>query len=133
MTCRGIRGAVCAEANQADAILSATRALLKRIVAANDLSTDQVTSAIFTATADLNTAYPARAARELGWTQVPLLCMQELDIPGSLPRCIRVLIHWNTDREPGEIRHVYLGAARALRPDLAADEPTGPSTKEEER
>ncbi len=133
MTCRGIRGAVCAEANQADAILSATRALLQRIVAANDLSTDQVASAIFTATSDLDAAYPARAARELGWTGVPLLCMQELAVAGSLPRCIRVLIHWNTDRAPGEIRHVYLGTARALRPDLAADEPTKPSTKERER
>jgi chorismate mutase len=133
MTCRGIRGAVCAEDNQADAILSATRALLQRLVAANGLSIDQVASAIFTATPDLDAAYPARAARELGWTQVPLLCMQELAVAGSLPRCIRVLIHWNTDRAPAEIRHVYLGAARALRPDLAAEDPTRPSTKEESR
>jgi chorismate mutase len=119
MTCRGIRGAVCAEANRADAILEATRTLLERIVTANDLSPTDVASAIFTATPDLDAAYPARAARELGWTQVPLLCMQEMHVAGSLTRCIRTLIHWNTDRAPGEVRHVYLGEARTLRPDLA--------------
>ena len=125
MTCRGIRGAVCAESNKADAILTATRTLLERIVAANDLATNDVTSVIFTATADLDAAYPARAARELGWTRVPLLCMQEMSVAGSLPRCIRVLIHWNTDRVPGEIQHVYLGAARRLRPDLAGEDLKG--------
>ena len=130
MTCRGIRGAVCAEANRTDAILTATRSLLERIVAANQLSTDELTSAIFTATADLDAAYPARAARELGWTHVPLLCMQEMTVEGSLPRCIRVLVHWNTDRRPGEIRHVYLGQARALRPDLAGE--SQPAERREE-
>jgi chorismate mutase len=123
MTCRGIRGAVCAEANRSDAILIAARTLLEHIVAANDLSTTDLVSAIFTATPDLDAAYPARAAREIGWTQVPLLCMQEMAVNGSLPRCIRVLIHWNTDRTPEEIHHVYLGEARALRPDLAGEEP----------
>lgn len=122
MTCRGIRGAVCADANQADAILRATRRLLERMVAANGLSVADVASVIFTATADLDAAYPARAAREMGWADTPLLCMQEMAVAGSLPRCIRVLIHWNTDRAPHEIRHVYLDAARALRPDLV--EPT---------
>jgi chorismate mutase len=122
MTCRGIRGAVCAEANQADAILEAARTILKRIIEDNHLSSGDVVSAIFTATPDLDAAYPARAARELGWTQVPLLCMQEMTVAGSLPRCVRVLIHWNTDRPQDEIRHVYLGEARALRPDLAARE-----------
>ena len=128
MTCRGIRGAVCADANRADAILTATRALLERIAAINDLCTADVVSAIFTATPDLDAAYPARAAREMGWTQVPLLNMQEMNVIGTLPRCIRVLIHWNTGRTPDEIRHAYLGEARALRPDLTEDKPT-----EEER
>ena len=119
MTCRGIRGAICAGANEADVILKAVHELLERIVAVNDLSVDDVASVIFTATADLWAAYPARAAREMGWVDTPLLCVQEMAVPGSLPRCLRVLIHWNTERGPGEIRHVYLGAARTLRPDLA--------------
>jgi len=128
MTCRGIRGAICARANETDAILAATRRLLERIVADNDLQPDDLVSAIFTATPDLDAAYPARAAREMGWTQVPLLNMQEMNVIDTLPRCIRVLIHWNTDRAPDKIRHAYLGEARALRPDLAKDKPT-----EEER
>jgi chorismate mutase len=128
MKCRGIRGAICARANETDAVLAATHRLLERIVADNDLRPDDVASAIFTATPDLDAAYPAQAAREMGWTRVPLLCMQEMRVVGTLPRCIRVLIHWNTDRRPDEIRHVYLGEACALRPDLAEEKPT-----EEER
>jgi len=131
MTCRGIRGAVCADVNQADAILRAARTLLERIVAANRLSAEDVASVIFTATHDLDAVYPARAARELGWTHVPLLCMQEMPVAASLPRCIRVLIHWNTDRAQDEIQHVYLGEARALRPDLAAEEPTQQPAEEQ--
>ena len=119
MTCRGIRGAVCAEANRVEAILEATTLLLEHIVEANDLVVEDLVSATFTATHDLDAAYPARAARALGWSHVPLLCMQEMAVPGSLRRCIRVLLHWNTDQSPEEIRHVYLGAARGLRPDLA--------------
>jgi len=119
MTCRGIRGAVCAESNRADAILRATRSLLERVAAANELSKQDLVSAIFTATADLDAVYPARAAREMGWTDVPLLCMQEMAVEGSMERCIRVLIHWNTERPPEAVRHVYLGEARTLRPDLA--------------
>ncbi len=124
MTCRGIRGAICADANEAGAVLSATRRLLERIVSANDVSADDVVSVIFTATPDLDATYPARAARQMGWTNVPLLCAQEMAVRDSLSRCIRVLIHWNTDRTPDEIHHVYLGEARALRPDLAEIELT---------
>jgi chorismate mutase len=124
MPCRGIRGAICAQANETDAILTATYKLLERLVADNDLRSEDVVSAIFTATPDLDAAYPARAAREMGWTQVPLLCMQEMHVVSTLPRCIRVLIHWNTDRTPNEIRHVYLGEARALRPDLTIEKPS---------
>jgi chorismate mutase len=124
MTCRGIRGATDVHANDADAIITATRELLERIVTANDVSVDDVTSVILTATPDLDAAYPARAAREMGWVNTPLLCMQEMAVAGSLPRCIRVLVHWNTDRALEQIRHVYLGQARALRPDLVAHPPT---------
>jgi chorismate mutase len=118
MSYRGIRGATDVETNDADTIIAATRELLRRIAAANDVQAEDVASVIFTATPDLNAAYPARAAREMGWINVPLLCMQEMVVPGSLPCCIRVLMLWNTDRPPEQIRHVYLGRARALRPDL---------------
>jgi chorismate mutase len=99
-------------------ILAATRELLAHIVEANDLDVSDVASAIFTATRDLDAVPPARAAREMGWTGVPLLCMQEMAVVGALPRCIRVLIHWNTERPQELIRHVYLDGARVLRPDL---------------
>lgn len=118
MICRGIRGATGVDINDAVAIITATRELLERIVAANDLLVEDVISVIFTATPDLDAAYPARAAREMGWMNTPLLCMQEMVVAGSLPRCIRVLVLWNTDLSPGQVRHVYLDRARALRPDL---------------
>lgn len=119
MTCRGIRGAITVGENTADAILAATHTLLEQIVTANQLIVDDIASVIFTATPDLDAAYPAVAARNIGWVHTPLLCMQEMAVHRSLPRCIRVLIHWNTDRTPDEIQHVYLGEARKLRPDLA--------------
>lgn len=118
MICRGIRGATSVDINDAVAIITATRELLERIVAANDLLVEDVISVIFTATPDLDAAYPARAAREMGWMNTPLLCMQEMVVAGSLPRCIRVLVLWNTDLSPDQVQHVYLGRARALRPDL---------------
>ena len=118
MNCRGIRGATSVEANDADAIIAATRELLERIVAVNGVPVGDIISVIFTATPDLDAAYPARAARGLGWSSTPLLCMQEMAVVGSLPRCIRVLMHWRTDLAPEQIRHVYLSDARALRPDL---------------
>jgi chorismate mutase len=121
MTCRGIRGATSVDANDADAIITATRELLECIVSANDLSVEDVVSVVFTATPDLGAAYPARAAREMGWVNTPLLCMQEMAVVGSLPRCIRVLVFWNTDLSSDRVQHVYLGAARALRPDLAGE------------
>jgi chorismate mutase len=121
MNCRGIRGATSVEVNEAGVLIAATRELLERIVAANGLSVEDVASVIFTATPDLDAAYPARVAREMGWVHTPLLCMQEMAVAGSLPRCIRVLVHWNTDLPPERIRHVYLGRARALRPDWARE------------
>jgi chorismate mutase len=116
--CRGIRGATVARDNNAQAILAATRELLETIVERNDLHKEDIGGVIFTATPDLDAAYPARAARGMGWQHVPLLCMQEMSVVGSLQRCIRVLIHWNTDKSPQAVKHVYLREARALRPDL---------------
>jgi len=125
MTCRGIRGAVCVESNDAAAIVAATREMLECIVADNGLDVEDIACVIFTATPDLDTAYPARAAREMGWMTTPLLCEQEMVVKSGLPRCIRVLILWNTDLTADQIRHVYLGKAHALRPDLAGGEETG--------
>jgi chorismate mutase len=133
MSCRGIRGATGVEANTADAILTAARQLLEQIVAANDLQVDDLMSVTFTATSDLDAAYPGQAAREMGWVNVPLLCVQEMAVADSLPRCIRVLVLWNTDRRPSEVRHVYLGRARALRPDLVENEAEGEIEEKEER
>jgi len=118
MPCRGIRGATGVDGNDADGIIAAARELLEHIVAANELPVEDVAGVVFTATPDLDAAYPARAAREMGWVNVPLLCVQEMAITGSLPRCVRVLVLWNTERPPDQVRHVYLGRARALRSDL---------------
>ena len=99
---------------------SATRELLSALIAANDLAEDDVASVLFTATPDLDAAFPAAAARQLGWTSAALLDAVAPAVatgPTGIPRCIRVLIHWNTDRPQSEVRHVYLGGARALRPD----------------
>lgn len=119
MECRGIRGAIDVGSNDEETIVAATRRLLERIVEANGVRSDEVACAFFTSTPDLDAAYPARAAREMGWAHIPLMCMQEATIADSIPRCIRVLILWNTDRGPDELRHVYLDGAQALRPDLA--------------
>ena len=118
MSCRGIRGAVSVESNTRQAIIAATRELLEQVVAANGLQLQEVASTVFTATPDLSAVYPAVAAREMGWVHVPMLCTQEMAVTDSLPRCIRLLILWNTDKGQGDIHHVYLGAAKMLRPDL---------------
>jgi chorismate mutase len=120
MTMRGIRGATTIESDQAEQVLSATRELLEAICLANSqLQTADIASALFTMTDDIASAYPARAARQLGWDMVPMMCAREIPVLGGLPRCIRVLILWNTDREQAAIHHVYLHAAVKLRPDLA--------------
>lgn len=115
--CRGIRGAITATDNTRISILDATRELLRVIVAANELDADDIGSVIFTTTSDLTAEYPAVAARELGWLDVALLCSHELAVPTGLPRCIRVLIHWNTPKAQRDIKHVYLGDAQVLRPE----------------
>lgn len=119
MPIRGIRGAIDVQEDSAEEILRATRVLLTEILEANPgLQSTEIASVIFTCTEDLISAYPARAAREMGWQAVPMICSQEIPVPGGLPRCIRVLLHWNTELSQGEIKHVYLGQAANLRPDL---------------
>lgn len=120
MHIRGIRGAITVEANQEAAVRDATRRLLGEIVRANDVESDEIAAIIFTATPDLNAAFPAEAARQLGWQAVPLMSAIEMNVPGALPRCIRVLMLWNTPRAQAEIVHVYLDGAETLRPDLTS-------------
>ncbi|HET7088044.1 MAG TPA: chorismate mutase [Anaerolineae bacterium] len=122
---RGIRGATTADENTLEAILAATRELLEALIGANGLQPDDVASAIFTTSPDLNAAYPAGAARALGWRDVALLCAREIDVPHGLEKCIRVLIHWNTTVRAGEVRHVYLRGAVVLRPDRAMPDSIG--------
>lgn len=119
MTVRAIRGATTAEENTREAIIESTLELLKEIEKKNDLEKADAISIIFTVTPDLNAVFPAVAAREMGLTFVPLLDMAAPDIEGSLKKCIRVMIHINTDKTKEEIHHVYLRGAKVLRPDLA--------------
>ena len=120
MAIRGIRGATTVERDEPGQVIAATRELLEKILSANPgLDPGDLASALFTVTGDLTSAHPARAAREMGWELVPLMCALEIPVPGSLERCIRVLLHWNTDLPQGSIQHVYLYNAAALRPDLA--------------
>jgi len=117
MKCRGIRGATTVDTNTKQDILKATRELLQDMVKANDVRGEDVASILFTTTSDLNATFPAEAARELGLSQVPLLCGQEIDVPGSLPMCLRILILFNTKKSAEDIVHVYLKSAKKLRPD----------------
>jgi chorismate mutase len=120
-TLRGLRGATTADANTPESILDATAELLRALQHANGFSPEEVESAIFTSSADLTAEYPARAARALGWTDVPLLGAQEVAVPGGLPRCIRVLLHFYTSKTQRELKHMYLRDAAKLRPDRARD------------
>jgi chorismate mutase len=117
MPCRGVRGATTAEDNSPEEILKATRQLLALLIRQNGIEPEDVSSAIFSTTTDLDAEFPALAARQLGWIDVALMCVHELDVPGSLRRCIRVLLHWNTDKPPDQLVHVYIKQAAGLRPD----------------
>jgi chorismate mutase len=120
MKIRGIRGAITIDQDTEDKVLSATQELINEIFISNPyLRTEDIASAIFTTTNAIRSAFPARAARQIGWEQVPTLCANEIPILDSLPLCIRVLIHWNTDSEQKDIKHVYLRDAENLRPDLS--------------
>jgi chorismate mutase len=121
MPIRGIRGATTVPADDPDLILTATRELLEEILAANEtMRPEDIASAFFTVTEDLASTFPAQAARQMGWDLVPMLCAREIPVPNSLPRVIRVLVHWNTEIPQDQITHVYLREAVKLRPDLAA-------------
>ena len=115
---RGIRGAITVKENTTQEIFEATAELLRNIVEANGIKTEDIVSVFLTTTPDLNADFPATAAREMGWSLVPLLCAREIDVPGSMPRLIRVLMHVNTCKKQDEIKHLYLGEAAVLRPDL---------------
>ena len=112
---RGIRGAITANKNTADEILNATTILLKKMVQANKIKTEDIASTFFSTTTDLNAEFPAKAARRMGWEGVPLLCAQEIEVPKSMSKCIRILIHLNTDKKQSEIKHIYLRKAINLR------------------
>ncbi len=117
MMCRGVRGATTVESNSRQNILVATRQLLALMIRQNGIEKNDVGSVILTTTTDLNAEFPALAARQLGWHDVALMCFHELNVPGSLPLCIRVLLHWNTEKAADEIVHVYIKGAKKLRPD----------------
>lgn len=120
MPVRGVRGAITVTENCPKEILAATRELLAEVIAKNQLEDfSEVVSAIFTTTPDLTAAFPAEAARELGMSQVPLLCASEIAVPHGLPRVIRVLLHVNTDKLQADMTHVYLRDAKKLRKDIA--------------
>jgi chorismate mutase len=119
MRCRGVRGATTADANTREDILSATRQLLALMIRQNGIQAEDVGFALFTTSPDLTAEFPALAARQLGWLDVPLMCGHEMAVPTALQRCIRVLLNWNTERSQQEIKHVYIKDAVQLRPDLS--------------
>lgn len=119
LVCRGVRGATTISANSREAILTATRQMLALMVRRNAMAIGDIASAVFTVTKDINAEFPALAARQLGWLEVPLLCGYEIDVPNSLPMCVRVLVHWNTSKAQREVEHVYIHDAVRLRPDLS--------------
>ena len=121
MAIRGIRGATTVSADEPDLILEATRELLETILKENPgMKSEDVGSALFTVTEDLASTFPAQAARQMGWSLVPMTCAKEIPVPGSLSKVIRVLVHWNTEVPQNKITHVYLHNAVKLRPDLVA-------------
>lgn len=124
---RAIRGAVTAARDDPAAIYDATEELLSAIVERNEIAIDEIISVIFTVTPDLTSAFPALAARQMGWMEVPLLCTMEIPVPGALPRCIRVLLYVESTQSRASMQHVYLGAAEILRPDLSLAPFTNPS------
>jgi len=116
---RGIRGAIQVDQDNKESILRSTAELLEKMIKINEVDTQEIVSIFFTSTDDLNAEYPAYAAREMGLTEVPLLCSRELNISKAMARLIRILIHVNTNKTQNEIRHLYLGATKSLRPDLS--------------
>ena len=119
MSVRGIRGATSVDADVPEQIRDATQELIEEILKRNEITDfDDVISAVFTTTQDLVSAFPAEAARHIGMTTVPLLCALEIPVAGSMQKCVRILLHVNSDRKPADIEHVYLREAEKLRPDM---------------
>ncbi len=122
LACRGVRGAITITANTTEDVLAQTRLMLMSMVVANGIEPADIASIWFTTTPDITAVAPARTARaELGWTYVPMLCTTEMPVDGSLPMCIRALLHWNTAVPQAEIKHIFLGETTKLRPDLAGE------------
>jgi len=119
VTVRAIRGAIQVDANEQEAILGGTTELVTEVMTRNGLVTDDVISVVFTATPDLTAEFPALAARKIGFQDVPLLCASEIDVPGALPRVVRLLMHVETGRPRAALQHVYLRGAAGLRLDIA--------------
>lgn len=117
---RSLRGAIDVSENSQEAILQATERMLKALIEANKIETSQVIAALFSATADLDAVAPAKAARDLGWNEAALHCFQEMQVVGSLPKCVRVTLLWETDQAQAEMAHRFLGKAASLRPDLSS-------------
>ena len=121
MAVRGIRGATSVDADVPEQVIDATKELLTQLLSSNEIeSFDEIASAIFTTTCDLTSTFPAEAARQLGMHQVPLMCGCEIAVPNSMQRCIRVLLHLNTNKKQAEMVHVYLREAKKLRPDVSS-------------
>lgn len=119
MAIRGVRGAITVKKNEKDAIVFATEMLLEKIISVNKIKVEDIAAAIFSVTPDLTKEFPAIAAREMGWLYTPLMCTNEINIEGSLKKCIRVLLLINSEKSQDKIKHVYLDEARKLRPDLS--------------
>lgn len=119
IVCRGVRGATTIENDTREELLIATAELLYHMIQANGIEPDDVASAIFTTTPDVNAEFPALAARKLGWRDVALMCAHEMGVPHGLKKCVRILVHWNTSKSASEIQHIYIKGAKNLRPDLS--------------
>lgn len=117
--CRGVRGAITVDTNDPAEILLQTRRLMAVMIRENEIEPHDVAFAIFSTTVDLNAEFPALAARQFGWFDVPLLCTTEIPVPDALPRCVRILMNWNTAKPQDQIQHIYLREAISLRPDIS--------------
>jgi chorismate mutase len=116
---RGVRGAITVSGNTEEEIVAAAERLLREVIRENSISPDSVASVLISVTQDVNAAFPAKALRRIdGWVYVPVMCVQEIPVPGSLPMCIRAMFHVNTDASQDQIKHIYLEGAKVLRPDL---------------
>ncbi|MFS0781386.1 chorismate mutase [Bacillus sp. 1P06AnD] len=116
---RGVRGATTVEEDKEQVIVRQTEDLLRELIGQNGIEAEHVCSVIISATSDLTAAFPAKALRNIdGWTYVPVMCVREIEVPGSLEKCIRIMLHWNTEKSQQDINHVYLNRAVSLRPDL---------------